>query len=206
MKLEPAYDNRLAEISGRLPNGQPKLRIVTPEEAVRPHGKMQGLPKYLDPETGIQMPFLVLEMWISPELCGSRESWQYDLLGPYPADCPLDCCNHGYWGMKSPLTTAGEIIPLSESLIDSICRKQYMDIAFSALSEKERLESLDASLSERNKKAEETAWAEFNENLDHYATHKTQEDNADNRVIIGLGKNAFSDYVKGGKSPIGRPV
>lgn len=204
MKLEARHERRLADLYGKLPNGKAKLRIVTPSEAVRPHGKLQGLPKYIEPETGQKMPFLVLEMWCPPEMCGSREAWPYDLLGPYPADCQEDCCNGGFWGLKMPLTVNGEYLPVSETLIDAICKKQFIDVEWSLLTEIERQNHIDESLSRSKQKRDEEAWDEFISERDHYATHKTQEDNADNRVFIGFGKNALPE-TKGGKMPIGKP-
>jgi hypothetical protein len=149
------------------------------------------------------MPFWILEMWIPPEMCGERETWNYDFLGPYPADCDKDCCNHGYWGMKSPITVSGEFLPINESVLDSIQRKQFMDIQFSLLSEVERQRQLDASLSERNKKADAEAVEEMHSKLDEYATYKEKWDNDDNRVFSWADK-----YLIGGKNskmPAGGP-
>ena len=204
MNVPEEYKRRLADMGGRLPNGTPKMRIVDAREIRRPHGKLEGTPKYIDPETGKPMEFLVLETWIPPILLGSRDTWNYDFMGVWPGDCDKECCDRGYWGLKSPLTVSGEFIPLTEALMLSIERKHFMDVQFSMLSEKERLESLDANLASREQKEAEDGYAEYNRILDDYLQRKEELDNADNRIYVGHGKSTLPD-MKGGKLPIGKP-
>jgi hypothetical protein len=206
MRLETRYENTLAELGGRLPNGQPKMRIVAPDErlAQRPHGKWKGTPKYFDPESGKQIECLMLEQWYPPEMLGSPEAWPEELMGPFPADCDKECCNNGFWGMRSPLMYAdGKFLPLSDAVMESIKQKNFFDAKWSALSEIERQRQLDANLSAREQKADADAEKAADEVWSHYATRKEQEDNADNRVW-SLGKYD-SPHVKGNKEPIGKP-
>ncbi len=60
MELSKEHQRRLGDLYGYLPNGTPRLRIVTPDEAKRPHGKLAGTYKYLNPETGGPMECLML--------------------------------------------------------------------------------------------------------------------------------------------------
>ncbi len=183
MQLSKEHEQILADIGGRLPSGKPKLRIVSPDEAKRPHGKLKGTPKYLDPETGKPMECLMLEMWVAPELCGTPETWPSELLGPYPATCSLDCCNGGFWGLRSPLSANGEYVPVTDQLMEAVRGNQYMSLQWSLLSETERLEKCNANLSERNQKSDEEAFKEYDSNLESYLINKEKEDNADNRVF-----------------------
>lgn len=203
-RIPDYYKKRLGDLEGYLADGKtPKLRLVFAPETKRTHGKLAGLPKYHDPETGEPLKCWVLECWYPATMCGSREEWQYELLGPYPADCHEDCCNGGFWGIRSPITTYGEYIELTESVLSSIERKQFMDIQWSLLSEVERQKQLDASLSERNKKLDAEAWDEMNVRLDEYAKNKEKWDNDDNRVFSWADKYAIN--VPGSKMPIGGP-
>lgn len=206
MKLSKDHEQLLADMAGRLPNGNPKLRIVTPEEAVRPHGQLAGVPKYLDPVSGQQMPFLVLEQWYPPTMLGSEETWNEEVMGIFPGKCGQDCCNNGYWGFRMPLTDmSGQYMPYTDYLMESIKRRQFVDIDWSKRSPEERLAFLDAERAFAEQKAAEIAQTDHAERYEHYLQHKTQEDNADNRIIIGLGKNTLPD-TKGGKLPIGSPL
>jgi len=203
--ISEEFKKRLGDIGGRLPDGTPKLRLVFGEDCRRPHGKLAGTHKYLDPDTGKPYPFWILEMWVPPELCGSRESWPYDLFGTYPADCGMDCCNHGFWGIKTPIVSPNwEFLPINESVIQSIERKQFMDIQFSMLDEKARLEALDTHLSEREKNADAKSLEDYIELSDHYFANKEGEDNADNRIFV------FPEHIqpnaKGIREPVGRPT
>ena len=196
------FKRRLGDIGGRLPDGTPKLRLVFAPDMKRPHGKLAGLPKYIDPDTGKPMPFWVLEIWIPPVMCGERENWNSEFMGPYPADCDLDCCNRGYWGIKTPIATAnGEYLPINESVMQSIERKQYMDIQWSLKSETEQLAAYDARLLAREQKANADAMEEYFRRLDRYATNKEREDNADNRVFAWADKY----MINAPKMPIGSP-
>lgn len=206
MKLEQRYIDRLKDLNGSLPNGEPKLRVVTPKEAVRPHGALKGQPKYFDPTSNAQMPFLVLEQWLPAMAVGGKEHWNYELLGAHPSECDMDCCSRGFWGFYLPLTNElGEYIPFTEQTMDAIERHISVARRYAGLTEKERLEALDADLSAANTKKDEIAILESNDAIEHYLNHKEELDNADNRVIIGLGKNALPD-VKGGKEAIGSPI
>lgn len=177
------YAKRLGDIEGYLPDGKtPKLRLVFAPEALRPHGKLQGKPKYIDPNTGEVMKFWVVECHYPAAFCGSREAWNYDLLGTYPADCNEDCCNGGFWGFRMPISVSGEYIELTEETLHSIEQKLFADFEWSMLSEIQRQEAIDSRLSREKQMKDETVWHEQNENRDHYLTHQLQEDNADNRV------------------------
>lgn len=205
MKLSKEHENVLADLAGRLSNGKPKLRIVTPTEAVRPHGILKGKPKYPNPETGKQMPFLILEQWYPPSMLGEKENWNEEFLGIYPAECSDDCCNNGFWGLRSPLTNPnGEYIPFSERMMESIKRRQYIDIKWAEKTDTERLDYLEAERATANSKKAEAAWEQQNLNRDHYLNHKTEEDNADNRVFSFGEKHATLN--KGAKEPIGSPL
>ena len=203
-KQVPEYfKRRLADLEGCLPDGTSKNRLVFGPDAKRAHGKLAGTYKYIDPDSGQPMPFWIWETWYPPQMCGDRETWNYDFLGPYPADCRLDCCNGGYWGLRSPITTCGEYIELSEETLLSIERKQFMDIQFSMLNEVEQLAFIDAQLSERNKKSDEEAFAEYIERVEDYSIHKEKWDNDDNRVFVFPEK--YASTKKGIKEAIGRP-
>ncbi len=205
MHLEERYLNKLKALNGSLPNGKPKLRIVTPAEAVRPHGKLMGQPKYFDPVSGKQMPFLILEQWLPAEFAGTKEQWNYELLGVHPSECSNDCCNNGVWGYYMPLTNQyGQYIPFTDQVMEAIESRIAVARQYANLTEKERLESLNADLSAADKKKDEIAIRESNADIEHYLNHKEELDNADNRIIIGLGKNTLPN-VKGGKMPIGSP-
>ena len=128
MQLSKEHEQILADMAGRLPNGKPKLRIVTPAEAVRPHGILKGKPKYIDPESGKQMPFLIVEQWYPPTMLGSEEEWDTEYLGPHPSKCSDDCCNNGIWGFRFPLTVNGEYIPFSQALMDAFQKRQFIDL------------------------------------------------------------------------------
>ena len=203
MEISKEFQRRLGDIGGRLPDGTPKLRLVFGPEAKRPHGKLQGTYKYIDPETGTPMPFWILEMWVPPQLCGERETWNYDFMGIYTADCDQPCCNRGYWGIKSPITVDGTLLPITESVMQSIERKHFMDIQFSMLNEVEQLAFIDAQLSERNKKSDEEAFAEYIDRVEDYSIHKEKWDNDDNRVFVFPEK--YASTKKGIKEAIGRP-
>lgn len=203
MKLKPEYERRLKDIGGQLPNGKPKLRISTPDEAVYPHGKIAGRPKYINPETERPFPWLILEMWIPPAMLPPRESWDEDILGIYPADCSQDCCNHGFWGLKTPLTISGEFLELNDSLMELIAGKQLMDLEWATLSDLEQKVKLDALKAASDKKADDDAVAESRADREHYLTHKEELDNADNRVFSWGGYTV--PIIKGGKEAIGKP-
>lgn len=204
MEIKPEYEQRLADMSGRLPNGKPKMRILLPTEAVRPHGKWKGEPKYIDPESGARMECLVLEQWYPPELLPIKELWPTELMGPYPTECGESCCNGGFWGLRMPLMYPdGQFLPLTEGLIRSIEQKHFFDVTWSGLSEIERQRQLDASLSARNQKADADALRNSNEVLEYYATNKKEMDNADNRVWSWGDKLATNG--KNSKMPVGKP-
>lgn len=203
MKLSKEYEQRLADMYGRLPNGKPKLRIVTPEEAVRPHGKWAGSAKYFHPETGKRLECLMVEMWIPPTMMGSRESWPHELMGPFPADCDGDCCDRGYWSLKFPISVDGEFVPLDEGTMQSIERKQFFDVQWSLMSEIERQQALDANLSEREQKSDARSLDEYIELADHFAINKEKEDNADNRIFVF--PESIQPQAKGIREAIGRP-
>lgn len=206
MNLEQRYIDRLKELNGVLPNGKPKLRIVTPSEAIRPHGAIQGVPKYADPVSGKQMPFLVLEQWLPAEFAGTRETYNYELLGTYPSDCLQDCCNGGVWGFYMPLTNQyGQYIPFNDTVMEAIEHRISKAREYAKLSEEERLDALNAGLSLAEQKKDEVAVRESNAVIEHYLNHKEELDNADNRITIGLGKNTLPE-TKGGKMPIGSPL
>ena len=186
-------------------NGKPKLRIVEPYVR-RPHGALKGAYKYIDPNSGKPMPFYVLEMWMPPDMCGGRDTWNYDLLGPYPADCWQECCDGGFWGFKLALASPfGEYIPITDKVIDFIQERHDNDIKWSLMSEVQRLEALNEQKLAADKRADAENWATQNEWADTYATYKEKEDAADTRVTVAMGKNAISDRVKGGKEAIGHP-
>lgn len=206
MRLDLSYEQKLRELGGILPNGKGKLRVVTPIEAVRPHGSLKGQPRYFDPESGKQMPFLVLEQWHPSDFAGDKDKWPYELLGAYPADCDLDCCQRGMWSMLMPLTNQfGEYIPFSEVMMAAIERQIKKSREWGDLSEEDRTRYLDADLSSAKQKNDDSAMEIVNANRDHYLTHKEEMDNADNRVRIGFGK-AELPVTKGGKMPIGSPL
>ncbi len=202
-QISEEFKKRLGDIGGRLPNGTPKLRLVFGPDARRPHGKLAGTLKYLDPETGKPYPWWVLELWIPPSLCGTREAWSNEYFGPYPADCHLDCCNGGFWGLKTVIHSNGEFLPINESVMQSIERKQYLDVEFSLLDEKERLAVLDAQLSERETNADAKSLEEYIALSDHYFAHKEGEDNADNRIFVF--PESIQPQAKGIREAIGRP-
>ncbi len=205
MEISKEFEQRLADMGGRLPNGKPKLRFVFGPDAKRAHGTLAGRPKYLLPDTGRPMPWNILEAWLPPEMAGPRETWPYDLLGPYPADCHEDCCDGGIWGLRTPITnTNGEFIPICEATMHMIERKQFMDVKWSLTDEITRQNMLDRALSDRNNQTDRESREEHAHIRDHYLTNKETLDNADNRVTVGFGKNTLPD-VKGGKLPIGPP-
>ncbi len=206
MQLSKEHQNRLADLHGRLPDGTPKLRIVTPSDAVRPHGTLQGQPKYFDPVSGKQMPFLVLEQWLSPDFAAPRETWNYELLGVHPSECLNECCRGGVWGMYTPLTNEfGEYIPFNENMMTAIERRIKIDREFAKLSEKERLGVIEADRASAEQIKAEEAWEQMNADRDHYLNHRQEMDNADNRVYIGVGKASMPD-AKGIKEAIGSPL
>ena len=205
MKLSKEHEQILADMGGRLPNGKPKLRIVTPEEAVRPHGALKGKPKYIDPESGIQMPFLIVEQWYPPTMFGEKEDWDTISLGMHPSECSADCCNNGFWGFRFPLTVNGEYIPFSQSLMDGFTKKQFIDLEWAKLTDDQRRNFLDTERANVDKQKAELVWEQQNDMRDHYLKHKETEDNADNRVWVGFGKNTFAD-IKGLKEAIGKPI
>lgn len=204
MQLSKEHEQILADMAGRLPNGKPKLRIVTPAEAVRPHGILKGKPKYIDPESGKQMPFLIVEQWYPPTMLGSEEEWDTEYLGPHPSKCSDDCCNNGIWGFRFPLTVNGEYIPFSQALMDAFQKRQFIDLEWARLTDSQRRNFLDTERANVDKQKAEAAWERQNEMRDHYLKHKETEDNADNRVWVGFGKNTLPD-IKGLKEPIGSP-
>lgn len=205
-KVPDYYIKRLGDLEGYLPDGKtPKLRVVFGPEARHAHGLRKGNHKYINPDTGEPMNFWVLEAWYPPTMIGSREVWPYDLMGPYPADCNQDCCNGGFWGFRSPITTYGECMELTEETLSLIERRQLMDIKWSLMSEIQRLEYLNEQKSAADKIADAENWKTQNEWADTYATYKEKEDAADTRVIMPMGKNALSDRIKGGKEAIGHP-
>lgn len=205
-KVPDCYKQRLADLEGYLPDGKtPKLRIVFGPEAKHAHGLRKGGHKYINPDTGEPMNFYVLECWYPPSMVGPRDSWPYELMGPYPSDCNQDCCNGGFWGFRSPITISGECMELTEETLSLIERRQLMDIKWSLMSEIQRLEYLNEQKSAADKMADAKTWETQNIWADEYATNREKEDGADTRVIIGLGKNAISDRVKGGKEAIGHP-
>ena len=188
-------------MEGYLSDGKtPKNRLVFAPETKRRHGKLAGSYKYCDPNTGKPLECWVWETWYPAEMCGPRETWNYEFMGVYPQDCGEECCNHGYWGLRSPITTHGQYIDLTEATLDCIRQKQFFDLEWSILSETERLRELDSQLARDKEMDAEEAWKRFNEDRDHYLSHKQKEDNADNRVYAGLGVTT-----KGGKMPIGKP-
>ena len=206
MNLEQRYIDKLKDLNGTLPNGKPKLRIVTPSEAVHPHGQLKGVPKYADPVSGKQMPFLILEQWLPPDFAGSKETYNYELLGVHPSDCLQDCCMGGVWGCYMLLTNQyGQYLPFTDTVMAAIERHISLSRQYAELTAKERLDALDADLAAAEQKQAEIARLESNNDLEHYFNHKKELDNADNRVTIGLGKNALPE-VKGGKMPIGNPL
>lgn len=206
MNLEQRYIDKLKDLNGTLPNGKPKLRIVTPSEAVHQHGALKGIPKYADPVSGKQMPFLVLEQWLPPEFAGSKETYNYELLGVHPSDCLQDCCMGGVWGYYMPLTNEyGQYLPFTDTVMEAIERHISLARQYAELSAEERKLALDADLATAEQKQAEIAIRESNDDIEHYLNHKKELDNADNRVIIGLGKNTMPD-VKGGKEAIGNPL
>ena len=206
MRLEQRYIDRLKELNGALPNGKPKLRIVTPAEAVHPHGSLKGVPKYVDPVSGKQMPFLILEQWLPADFAGPKDTYNYALLGPHPSECLQDCCMGGVWGYYMPLTNQyGQYVPFTDTVMEAIERHISVARRYSELTPEQRQLALDADLATAEQKKVEMAIRESNDDIEHYLNHKKELDNADNRVIIGLGKNALPD-VKGGKEAIGNPL
>lgn len=206
MNLEKRYQDRLADLHGRLPDGTPKLRIVTPAEARRPHGRLKGQPKYFDPVSNTQMPFLVLEQWLSPEFAAPKEIWNYELLGVHPSECSNDCCKGGVWGMYTPLTNEfGEYVPFSDKMMEAIERRVKIDREFAKLSAQARLDAIEADRAAADNIKAEEAWEQLNADRDHYLTHKKEMDNADNRVYIGVGKATMPE-TKGIKEAIGSPL
>jgi len=198
------YKQRLGDMGGYLADGvTPKMRLVFGPEAKRAHGKLAGKPKYVDPDTGVVMPFWILEQWYPPEMCGSRETWAYDFMGPYPADCQKDCCNGGFWGLRMPITTDGTVMELTDQVLDFIERRQFADVKWSLLSEIERQKAIDADLSDREKSADAKSLEEYIDLADHFATHKTEEDNADNRIFVF--PDSIQPNAKGIREAIGRP-
>jgi hypothetical protein len=198
------YKQRLGDMGGYLTDGvTPKMRLVFAPEAKRPHGKWAGTPKYVDPETNTVMPFWILEQWYPPTMLGSRDTWDYDFLGIYPADCRQDCCNGGFWGLRMPITTDGTVMELTDQVLDFIERRQFADVQWSLLSEIERQRALDANLSEREQKSDAESLEEYIALSDHYFAHKQGEDNADNRIFV------FPEHIqpqaKGIREAIGRP-
>lgn len=192
-------------MEGYLPDGAtPKNRLVFAPETRRTHGKMAGKFKYMNPDTEEPYECWVWETWYPASMCGDRETWQYELLGPYPADCNLECCNGGFWGLRSIIATPqSAYIALTEETLLSIEQKQFMDLEWSMLTEVERQRQLDASLSAREQKADEESLEEYLKILDNYSTNKEEMDNADNRVFSWADK-----YMIGGKNskmPVGAP-
>lgn len=208
MKQVPEYyKKRLGDLEGFLPDGKtPKLRLVFGPEAFHAHGVRKGKPKYINPDTGEPMNFWVLECWYPPAMVGSREQWPHDLMGPYPADCHQPCCNGGFWGFRSPITTYGEFIELTEDTLSLIERRQMMDVKWSLMDEVSRLNYLNEQQSAAEKIADAESWETQNVWADEYATNREKEDGADTRLIVPMGKNAISDRVKGGKEAIGHPL
>jgi hypothetical protein len=205
MQISPEFTQILKDVGGVRANGQPKFRIRTPEEAVYPHGKLWGQPKYRNPETGKPMNFLVLEMWIPPAMYPSRDTWPYELMGPYPVDCSCPHCDNAMWGLKTPLTNLnGEFLPISYDVMEFIKRIQYFDMQWAAKTPKEQLDELDAIVSRAQTKRDAEATREIFKSLEVYATNKEKEDNADNRVF------SFGDEIapegKNIKMPVGSPL
>lgn len=205
MQVSKAHEQILADIAGRLPNGKPKVRITSPEEAVRPHGLLKGKPKYFHPETGERMPFLILEQWFEPTMFGDKDTWDTTFLGIHPEDCSEDCCNNGFWGFRAILHKDWEYVPYSEALMDIVRGRQFIDLEWAKLNEEQRNNFLTTERANVDKQKAEVAWEVQNEMRDHYLKHKEQEDNADNRVWVGFGKNTFAD-IKGLKEAIGKPI
>ncbi len=196
MNIPQEFITRLADMGGRLPDGTPKMRIVFAPETRRAHGIAQGHYKYVNPETGKVMPFYVLEQHYPPSMLGPRENWP-ESMGIYPGDCAEDCCNHGYWGFRSALTTNGSFQELNSHVMDMIEQRQYQDLAFSMLDEISRQEHINKLMAERDKNAAEVAARESTAIGDDYFLHKEKEDNADNRVFSIAGLEG-----KGAKMPI----
>lgn len=200
------FIQRLKDMGGCLPNGAPKNRLVFAPETFRAHGKLKGKPKYADPDTGESYKCWVWETWYPASMCGEREDWNEEFLGPYPADCEADCCNRGYWGIRTIIATPqSAYIPLTEETLSAIERKQFADVQWSMESDKSRLEQLDAALSARNKQADADALDALLREYEHYANHKEDLDNADNRVF-SWGEKYLINTGKGAKEAIGSPV
>lgn len=198
------YKKRLGDMGGYLSDGvTPKMRLVFGPDAKRPHGKLAGQPKYVDPETGKVMPFWILEQWYPASMCGSRETWAFEFLGPFPADCQQDCCNGGFWGLRMPITTDGTMMELTDQVLDYIERRQFADVKWSMMSEIERQQALDANLSEREQKSDARSLDEYIELADHFAINKEKEDNADNRIFVF--PESIQPQAKGIREAIGRP-
>ena len=204
MNLSVEHNKKLISLYGALPNGKPRFRIVTPSEARRPHGTLKGQPKYFDPASNRQMPFLVVEQWMPADIAGDKEYWNYELLGPHPSECHQDCCNGGVWSFFMPLHENGRYIPFEDSMMEAVYAQIRTAIRWKETDELSRFQVLEAERASANKQDAEKAWTDVRDEREHYLNHKEELDNADNRVTIGLGKNTLPD-VKGGKESIGRP-
>lgn len=204
MEIPAYYKNRLADMEGYVPGTDiPKLRLVFGGEDKHKHGTRQGFHKYVNPQTMEPMAFWILECWYPPEMLGPRDSWNYDFMGPYPADCKQDCCNGGYWGFRAVLSWCGEFRPLNEETLSMIEQKHFNDVKWSLMNEVSRLNFLNEQQEAAKLRASAESWEVHNEWADEYATKREQEDNADNRVFSFGGDNALVG--KNAKMPIGSP-
>lgn len=171
-------------MGGRLPNGQPKMRLVWGSDAIRPHGIAKGQPKYYDPSTLKPFECWILEQWFPPSMCGTREEWKHEMMGPYPADCHEDCCNGGFWGIRSPIIYGDGTAPkeLTDAVMRDIQTMQFFDHQWSMDGEISRLHQLETALASRDHEMAETIDNERRQLDDWLLTNKEKLDAADTRV------------------------
>lgn len=199
------YARAMREIGGVRLDGRPKWRLVYAPSAKFVHGTSAGHFKYIDPRTDKPKECWVIEQAMPQELLGSRDNWQYEMLGPYPYDCSCDHCDNTYWGWRMDVSVNGEYLPLTEHVLHFIRTKAWFDVEFGTLSQEERMKVMDDAHAKNEVRKDEKTLKQFFDIVESYATHKQTLDNADNRVQVGFGKATLPDTIKGGKEAIGTP-
>lgn len=197
MKTVPTFfQHRLSELGGRTPYGLPKLRLVWAPDTRHEQGILKGALKYIDatnPKKSLEC--WVLESWLPPEMFES--DWNEAILGPFP--------RRGMYGCLAPLVIYmpnGDIlsVDLTESVLESVQKLYYDNLAFAALNPGARY----LQLVESQVKAEAEDQAEIDKNdddlFDYVVAHEDDINNEENRVF-SLPQN-LEVVTSGGKMPV----
>lgn len=178
MHVPEFFQKAIEDIGGKNLYGEPRYRVVWSKDRRWESGLLKGCPLYLWPD-GREMECWILEVWHPPHFFGDPAEWNEDICGEFPYK--------GYYGIKSPLVMVqhGEFIALelNEGTLNSIRQKHLHDLEWSETSAANQLKAIIEQQTVWQKNRTLLADKEADDVFDHYHAHRSELDNADNRVF-----------------------